>query len=177
MKSFVLENQEHKKVLTSEEFNNYFSLYKNGDINARNEIVEHNFPLVYLIVSRYFESYKAYKEDLFSVGYMALMNAIEKYDPNYGTEFSTFASSSILRNLNRYCEKFIKRYNKLYSLDANPGTDDEGEHPSLYGLTKNDNDEIEELVNRDYLNYLLAFLTKKITAILHIIIIIILVIN
>lgn len=64
-------------------------------IKIRNQIVELNMPLVVKIVNSKFASIEN-KEDLYQVGYLGLIRAVEKYDPQKGS-FSTYATWFILQ--------------------------------------------------------------------------------
>lgn len=55
--------------------------------------------LIYSI-AHYFEGYKS-KEDLYQAGYVGLMNAYQKFDPNVGAKFSTYAYSYILGEMRK----------------------------------------------------------------------------
>jgi len=62
-----------------------------GDQRARNELTESNLKLVVSIVKR-FRGYGLPFEDLIQEGNMGLMKAVEKFDPDRGFRFSTYAA-------------------------------------------------------------------------------------
>lgn len=80
-----------KPILSKEEEYKLFDKYKNGDKSARNEIIEHNYPLVLRIASKYSSNFLS-TNDLFEVGILGLYNAIDKFDHKKGYKFSTYAS-------------------------------------------------------------------------------------
>ena len=80
-----------KPILSKEEEYKLFDKYKNGDKSAKNEIVEHNYPLVLRIASKYTSNFLS-TNDLFEVGILGLYDAIDKFDHEKGYKFSTYAS-------------------------------------------------------------------------------------
>ena len=74
---------------------------KNGDQQAREELVSENIPLVKYIVKRYLNRGAEY-DDLFQYGCMGLLKAIERFDPDYPVQFSTYAVPVIMGEIRRY---------------------------------------------------------------------------
>jgi RNA polymerase sporulation-specific sigma factor len=72
-----------------------------GDKEARNLLVEKNIGLVRSIVNR-FSSRSAEKEDLFQIGMIGLLKAIDYFDLNYDVRFSTYAVPMINGEIRRY---------------------------------------------------------------------------
>jgi len=72
-----------------------------GDMEARQQLVEHNLRLVMSIVNRF--RGRGYEvEDLFQVGSIGLMKAIDGFDLDYGVRFSTYAVPRILGEIRAY---------------------------------------------------------------------------
>ena len=71
-----------------------------GDLSARNELVEHNLRLVVSIASRY-QGYGLELDDLIQSGNLGLMTAAERYDPDRGFRFTTFAVHWICQYIRR----------------------------------------------------------------------------
>lgn len=65
-------------------------LIQQGDNKARDEFVAQNTPLVYSIVKR-FHRPKQSQDDLFQIGCVGLMKALNHFDVSYGVKFSTYA--------------------------------------------------------------------------------------
>ena len=86
--------QKFPRALTKEEEAEYFSNCKNGDMNARNKLIEHNLRLVAHIVRKYYISYKN-QEDLISVGTIGLIKAIDSFNFANGARFATYAAKCI----------------------------------------------------------------------------------
>jgi len=72
-----------------------------GDEKARAQLVEENVGLVWSIVKR-FHGRGAEMEDLFQVGSIGLLKAIDKFDLTYGVKFSTYAVPMISGEIKRF---------------------------------------------------------------------------
>ena len=72
-----------------------------GDKAARDALTEENMGLVWSVVRR-FDGRKAEKEDLFQIGSIGLLKAIDKFDESYGGCFSTYAVPMIAGEIRRY---------------------------------------------------------------------------
>jgi len=74
---------------------------KRGDKEAKDKLVSLNLGLVCSIVKRF--SNRGYElEDLFQVGSIGLLKAIDKFDVSYGVKFSTYAVPMIMGEIRRY---------------------------------------------------------------------------
>ena len=72
----------------------------NGDMSAREELVEENMALVRYLVKR-FIGRGVDSEDLFQYGCMGLLKAIDRFDPDYEVQFSTYAVPVILGEIKK----------------------------------------------------------------------------
>ena len=93
-------------VLNAEEEKALARKIKNGDMFARDELIEHNLKLVISVAKRYYNGCHGVLEleDLIQEGNIGLITAAEKYNPDKGFKFSTYATcwikQGILRCLN-----------------------------------------------------------------------------
>lgn len=74
----------------------------------RNKTIKDNMPLVaYMIRKHFLNMTKGINdyEDLFQVGCMALIRAVDTYNPNTDIKFSTYASNCIYNNIVRFLQK------------------------------------------------------------------------
>ena len=71
------------------------------DVTLRNEIVEHYLYVVDILVKKYLNRGVEY-EDLYQVGSMALILAVERFDASKGFEFTSFATPTIIGEIKRY---------------------------------------------------------------------------
>lgn len=94
-------NTANLKVLSNEEMILLFKKYKEGDILAKEEIVNGNLKLVLSILKRY-NNRCDNMDDLFQVGCIGLIKAIDNFDMSFDVKFSTYAVPMILGEVKRY---------------------------------------------------------------------------
>lgn len=80
--------------LSHEEEQKCLNDYKNGDMNAKNKIIEHNLRLVAHIVKKY-SSNQEEQDDLISVGTIGLIKGVNTFDESKGIKLATYASKCI----------------------------------------------------------------------------------
>lgn len=74
---------------------------KRGDKKARDTLIEENLGLVHFIVKRFLNrGYEA--EDLFQIGCIGLLKAVDQFDTQYGVKFSTYAVPLITGEIKRF---------------------------------------------------------------------------
>lgn len=94
-------NTANIKVLTNEEMIELFTKYKNGVKEAKEELVNGNLKLVLSILKKY-NSRTDNMDDLFQIGCIGLIKAIENFDLSHDVKFSTYAVPMILGEVKRY---------------------------------------------------------------------------
>ena len=67
---------------------------QNGDLDARNELIEHNLRLVSHIIKKYYSNYDE-QEDLISIGTIGLIKAIDSFDVDKGIRLATYAARCV----------------------------------------------------------------------------------
>ena len=94
-------NTKDLKVLSSSESLKLLKRYQNNDMEARNDLIEGNLKLVLSVIKKF--NYKTDNlDDLFQVGAMGLMKAIDNFDLSHGVMFSTYAVPMIIGEIRRY---------------------------------------------------------------------------
>lgn len=104
------------RALNDEELKCYFIQYRNGDRRARNKLIEHNMRLVLLIVSQKYRKTEYDVEMLLSIGFEALIKAVDGYDIDKDSKFSSYLSRCVTNNINLYIKR-NQTLNNLLSLD------------------------------------------------------------
>lgn len=129
-----------KDLLTPEQEMELGALSLNGDVEARNALVEGNIRLV----SSYARKYIARQDydDIVSEGICGLIRAAEMFDPSLGFRFSTYAMTKIMQKVQEHIanERGTRRYAYSYAIRAAAHADEVGVKPSSLSV-----DEICEL--------------------------------
>lgn len=94
-------NTANMKVLTNEENKELFQKLKEGDSFAREDLINGNLKLV-LSILRKFNGKTDNLDDLFQVGCLGLVKAIDHFDSSYDVKLSTYAVPMILGEIKRY---------------------------------------------------------------------------
>ena len=82
------------KPLTAEEEQAYLERCAQGDLDARNVLVERNLRLVAHIIKKYYTQTEE-QEDLISIGTIGLIKAVNTFKPDRGIRLATYASRCI----------------------------------------------------------------------------------
>ena len=95
-----------KENLKREEYNydqnpELLALAKNGDNDAMNKLIEINLPLVASISKKFLNRGYDY-EDIFQIGSIGLVKAINNFDLSYNVKFSTYAVPMIMGEIKRF---------------------------------------------------------------------------
>ncbi len=88
-------------VLTTKRMQELFPLIHAGDQDARNEFIQGNLRLVLSVIQR-FSGRGENVDDLFQVGCIGLMKAIDNFDTTLNVRFSTYAVPMIVGEIRRY---------------------------------------------------------------------------
>ncbi len=94
-------NTSKLKVLKNEEMLALMARSKQGDQEARNALVEGNLRLVLSVIQRFSGSGEN-PDDLFQVGCIGLLKAVENFDPTMGVKFSTYGVPMISGEIRRF---------------------------------------------------------------------------
>ncbi len=88
-------------LLSNEEKEMLFARIKQGDKTAREQYIKGNLRLVLSIIQR-FSGNNENVDDLFQIGCIGLMKAIDNFDVTQGVKFSTYAVPMIIGEIRRY---------------------------------------------------------------------------
>ena len=92
--SLQLSTGSFPKPLSQAEEKQYLELAAQGDLEARNILIERNLRLVAHIMKKYYAQ-TADQEDLISIGTIGLMKGIETFDPSKGARLATYAARCV----------------------------------------------------------------------------------
>jgi RNA polymerase sporulation-specific sigma factor len=98
---FVKDAEERARRYSDQEIRELIERSQQGDMAARDELVLSNQRLVWAVVQRFLgRGYEA--DDLFQIGVIGLMKAIDKFDLSYDVKFSTYAVPMIIGEIQRF---------------------------------------------------------------------------
>ena len=124
--------------LSKEDEEKYVKLMQEGDINAKNILIEHNLRLV-VYLSKKYENTKVDLEDLVSIGTIGLIKGINTYKLGKNIKLATYASRCIDNEILMYLRKNRKR-NADVSLEESLSYDSEGNELHLEDILGTDPD-------------------------------------
>ena len=133
--------------LTDEEEKEYVTRCMEGDIEARNYLIEHNMRLVVYIAKR-FESPKVLLEDLISIGSMGLIKGVETFKLDKNIKLGTYASRCIENEILMFLRKISKQKVEV-SLDEPLNVDGDGNELLLSDVIANHQEHALDIVIRE----------------------------
>lgn len=93
--------EERKPLLSHEETMDLIDKSQQGDQDAREKLVEHNIGLIRSVLKGFIN--RGYDpEDLFQIGSIGLLKAIDKFDSSFQVKFSTYAVPMIVGEIKRF---------------------------------------------------------------------------
>ena len=115
----------------------------NGDIEARNTLVEHNLRLVAHIVKKYYTS-GCEQDDLISIGTIGLIKAVSTFNNNKGIRLATYAARCIENEILMYFRNLKKTAQDVYISDPIE-TDKEGNTLTFIDVIADESDIAEDI--------------------------------
>ncbi len=139
-----------------------FQKMKDGDMTARDKIIEHNLRLVSHIIKKYYSSYE-YPDELLSIGSLGLIKAVDSFKNDFGTKFATYGARCIQNEILMF---FRSKKKSLCDISINDTIDiDKDGNP----LTYLDIIGVEEPIERnldlkEYISKITEFVDKALDA-------------
>lgn len=133
----------------------------NGDLSARNKLIEHNLRLVAHIIKKYYTQ-TSDQDDLISIGTIGLIKGISSYRPDRGVRLATYASKCIENEILMFFRSQKKSSGTL-SLSEAIDADGDGNSLSLMDVLKQDDDMLEQIEDRETQTNLLRFVSDRLT--------------
>ena len=137
---FLCNNESLPNPLTAEEEKEYIIRLKNGDVEAKNILIERNLRLVVYIAKK-FENTGVELDDLISVGSIGLIKAVNTYNLGKNIKLATYASRCVENEILMYLRKSSKQ-KKETSLDKPLSLDGDGNELLLGDIIGIEADEI-----------------------------------
>ena len=153
----------YKQPLSQEEEKVYLEKYFEGDLKARDILIERNLRLVAHIAKKY-ENNKDLQEDLISIGTIGLIKGIDSYKPDKTAKLGTYVAKCIENEILMYLRRNSKTKSEV-SIDEPLNVDWEGNELLLSDILGTDADviykDIEEEVDRDLLGKAMQKLSQR----------------
>ena len=130
--------------LSKEEELQYVIQARDGDIEAKNKLIEHNLRLVVFLAKKY-ENTGYELDDLVSIGSIGLIKGINTYKPDKNIKLATYASRCIANEILMFLRKNKKRKTEISFEDA-LNYDNEGNELHLEDILGTEGD----LVSKEY---------------------------
>ena len=127
-----------------------------GDMEARNKLIEHNLRLVAHIVKKY-DSKKEYSDDLISIGTIGLIKGVDSYSKKHNTRLTTYAARCIENEILMFFRN-NKKHSKNISINEPVGFDKEGNEITILDILKTPKpDYIRDMYTRHNIELLKKF--------------------
>ena len=135
------------KPLTAEEERMYLKRSAEGDLEARNILIERNLRLVAHIMKKYY-SQSADQEDLISIGTIGLIKGISTFDAGKGARLATYAARCVENEILMYFRSRKKLQGEV-SLSDSIETDQDGNDLMLMDVVGVDDTMLSDLQDRE----------------------------
>ena len=159
--SLQLQNGSFPKPLSREEEAHYLALSAQGDIEARNVLIERNLRLVAHIMKKYYAQ-TADQEDLISIGTIGLIKGIESFDPSKGARLATYAAKCVENEILMYF-RGQKKSSQDVSLSDYIETGSDGAALSFMDVVAEDEDLLERISNREDIRKVIRAVDRVLT--------------
>ena len=161
MYSLQLSPGSFPKPLTQKEESHYLQLAAEGDLEARNILIERNLRLVSHIMKKYY-SQASDQEDLISIGTIGLIKGITTFDASKGARLATYAARCIENEILMHFRAMRKSAQDV-SLSDYIETGSDGAALSLMDVVAEETDLLERVSTREQIRQLCAAVTEVLT--------------
>ncbi len=159
--SLQLSTGSFPRPLTAKEEEHYLALCAQGDIAARNILIERNLRLVAHIMKKYYAQ-TADQEDLISIGTIGLIKGITTFDPSKGARLATYAARCVENEILMHFRSQKKSAQDVSLSDyIETGTD--GAALSLMDVVSEDEDLLERVSQKEQLRKLCELIDRTLT--------------
>ena len=159
--SLQLQTGSFPKPLTAEEERHYLKLAGEGDLEARNILIERNLRLVAHIMKKYY-AIESDQEDLISIGTIGLIKAVSTFDTSKGARLATYAARCVENEILMYFRAQRKSAQDV-SLSDYIETGSDGAALSLMDVVSEDTDLLEQVTTREAIRQLRVVMAAVLT--------------
>jgi len=138
--SYIANGNAFPKPLSAAEERECLRRFAEGDMEARNTLIEHNLRLVAHIVKKYTGCGQE-QEELLSIGTIGLIKGISSFNPDKGTRLATYAARCVDNEILMLLRAKKKEQGDV-SLNESIGTDKEGNQIMLMDVLAGDDEDI-----------------------------------
>ena len=135
------------RPLRAEEEREYLERFAQGDLEARNKLIEHNLRLVSHILKKYYVQ-ASDQDDLISIRTIGLIKGISTFKPDKNVRLATYASRCVENEILMYFRS-QRKYQGDVSLSDSIDSDRDGNALSLMDVISVDDDMLENLDTKD----------------------------
>ena len=135
------------RPLKAEEEREHLERFAQGDLEARNKLIEHNLRLVSHILKKYYVQ-ASDQDDLISIGTIGLIKGISTFKPDKNVRLATYASRCVENEILMYFRS-QRKYQGDVSLSDSIDSDRDGNALSLMDVISVDDDMLENLDTKD----------------------------
>ena len=160
--SLQLQTGSFPKPLTAAEEREYLLRSANGDLEARNILIERNLRLVAHIMKKYYAA-GSDQEDLISIGTIGLIKAVTTFDASKGARLATYAARCVENEILMYFRSMRKSAQDV-SLSDYIETGADGAALSLMDVVSEDTDLLEQVTTRETVRQLYRVMETCLTA-------------
>ncbi len=149
------------KPLTEAEEAHYLQLAREGDLQARDILIERNLRLVAHIMKKYYAQ-TADQEDLISIGTIGLIKAVTTFAPDKGARLATYAARCVENEILMHFRR-QKKSSQDVSLSDYIETGNDGAALEIMDVVSDDTDLLEQVCSRQMQKKLIAAVDTVLT--------------
>lgn len=154
----ICHNEAFPKPLSKREEEECLKAVSEGDLKARNKLIEHNLRLVAHIIYKYYHCTND-SDDLVSIGTIGLIKAINTYNPEKNIKLSSYASRCIENEILMHFRN-IKKSSLDVSLNESIDTDKDGTPLTLMDVMSVDDDILDKIDTKINLEKLYSYIDE-----------------
>ena len=158
----VEQNQSFPPPLSASEEGELFSKMANGDMKARDKLIEHNLRLVSHIVRKYYSSGES-QDELISIGSIGLIKATDSFKCEFGTRFATYAARCIQNEILMFFRSQKKRENDI-SINDTIDVDKDGNPLTYLDIISVDEEILDDIDLKIHTEKLRLLINRVLTA-------------